>query len=72
LTVFVSVPSIRTDTSGRSLWECIGIEAPGAKVMRAHAQYVARCKDTETTVKAFMKDHGGVNACASFYTKYFR
>jgi hypothetical protein len=32
--VLVSVPSVIRDTSGWSLCECIGIEAPGAKVMR--------------------------------------
>ena len=34
-------------------------------------RYVARCKPHETTVKAFMKDLGGVNACADLYTKHF-
>ncbi len=34
LSVLVSVPSIASDTSGWSLWECIAIDTPGAKVTR--------------------------------------
>jgi hypothetical protein len=32
-------------------------------------RYVARCKVPTTRVKAFMKETGGVNACADRYAK---
>jgi hypothetical protein len=34
-------------------------------------RYVAECKEAETRLKAFMKDAGGVNACAARYAKRF-
>jgi hypothetical protein len=33
-------------------------------------RYVARCKEPGTRVRAFMKEVGGVNACADRYAKY--
>jgi hypothetical protein len=35
-------------------------------------RYVARRKPPETPLKAFMKDRGGVNACAARYAKHKR
>jgi hypothetical protein len=34
-------------------------------------RYVARCKAPGTRVTAFMKEVGGVNACADLYARYF-
>jgi hypothetical protein len=34
-------------------------------------RYVARCKQPMTRLKAFMKEAGGVNACADRYAKHF-
>jgi hypothetical protein len=33
-------------------------------------RYVAHCKDPRTRLKTFMKEAGGVNACADGYAKY--
>jgi hypothetical protein len=35
-------------------------------------RYVARCKKPRTRLKTFMKEVGGVNACADLYARYFR
>jgi hypothetical protein len=35
-------------------------------------RYVARCKAPGTRLEIFMKDAGGVNACADGYARYFR
>ena len=35
-------------------------------------RYVARCKVSPTQLKTFMKEAGGVNACADRYAKYLR
>ena len=35
-------------------------------------RYAARCKVSPTQLKTFMKEAGGVNACADRYTKYLR
>jgi hypothetical protein len=35
-------------------------------------RYVARCKEPETRLKSFMKETGGVNACATRYAKLER
>jgi hypothetical protein len=34
-------------------------------------RYVTRCKETEMPLKTFMKEAGGVNACADKYATYF-
>ena len=34
-------------------------------------RYVARCKVPPTQLKTFMKEAGGVNACADLYARYF-
>ena len=34
-------------------------------------RYVAHCKDRGTPLKTFMKQVGGVNACADKYARYF-
>jgi hypothetical protein len=34
-------------------------------------RYVAHCKKPQTRLKTFMKEAGGVNACADRYAKYF-
>ena len=34
-------------------------------------RYVARCKAPPIRLKTFMKEAGGVNACADGYAKYF-
>jgi hypothetical protein len=33
-------------------------------------RYVTRCKETEMPLKTFMKEAGGVNACADRHAKY--
>ena len=33
-------------------------------------RHVARCKAPQTRLKTFMKEAGGVNACADLYAKY--
>jgi len=34
-------------------------------------RYVARSKEPRMPLKTFMKEAGGVNACAGLYAKYF-
>ncbi len=34
-------------------------------------RYVAHCKEPRTRLKMFMKEAGGVNACADLYARYF-
>ena len=34
-------------------------------------RYVAHCKKPRTRLKTFMKEAGGVNACADLYARYF-
>jgi hypothetical protein len=34
-------------------------------------RYVAHCKASQIRLKAFMKEAGGVNACADLYARYF-
>jgi hypothetical protein len=34
-------------------------------------RYVAHCKKPQTRLKTFMKEAGGVNACANLYARYF-
>jgi hypothetical protein len=34
-------------------------------------RYVARCREPGNPVRAFMKEAGGVNACAELYARYF-
>jgi hypothetical protein len=34
-------------------------------------RYVAHCKERQMPLKKFMKEAGGVNACAGLYAKYF-
>jgi hypothetical protein len=34
-------------------------------------RYVARCKKPQTRLKTFMKEVGGINACANLYARFF-
>jgi hypothetical protein len=47
------------------------IDSKGISKWARALRYVAHCKVPRTRLKTFMKEAGGVNACADLYARYF-
>jgi hypothetical protein len=48
-----------------------GVDSKTVSKWARALRYVTRCKETEMPLKTFMKEAGGVNACADKYATYF-
>jgi hypothetical protein len=70
---FVEFPFVKNADPFRAVIRCTCGDAADDKTISKCARalrYVARCKVPPKQSKAFMKEAGGVNACANGYAKY--
>ena len=70
---FAELPFDRNADPFSAVIRCTSDDNADSKTISKWARalrYVARCKEPGTRVKAFMKEVGGVNACADRYAKY--
>jgi hypothetical protein len=71
---FASLPFDKTVDPFTAVIRCTCDHSADSKTISKWARalrYVARCKAPQTRLKTFMKEAGGVNACASLYARYF-
>jgi len=71
---FANLPFDRSTDPFTAVIRCTSDGNADSKTISKWARalrYVARCKESGTRVRAFMKEAGGVNACASLYARYF-
>jgi hypothetical protein len=70
---FASLPFDKTADPFTTVIRCTCDDTVDSKTISKWARalrYVSRCKEPGTRVRAFMKEVGGVNACADRYAKY--
>ena len=70
---FAELPFDRNADPFTAVIRCTSDDNADSKTISKWARalrYVARCKEPGTRVRAFMKEVGGVNACADRYAKY--
>jgi hypothetical protein len=70
---FAELPFDRNADPFSAVIRCTSDDNADSKTISKWARalrYVARCKEPGTRVRAFMKEVGGVNACADRYAKY--
>ena len=67
-----SLPFDKTADPFTGVIRCTSEDAVDNKTVSKWARalrYVARCKERKRPLKMFMKEAGGVNACASLYAR---
>jgi hypothetical protein len=71
---FASLPFDKTADPFTAVIRCTSDDNADSKTISKWARalrYVARSKEPESALKTFMKEAGGVNACADLYARYF-
>jgi hypothetical protein len=71
---FAELPFDRNADPFTAVIRCTCADLADSKAISKWARalrYVARCKVSPTQLKTFMKEAGGVNACADLYARYF-
>jgi hypothetical protein len=71
---FADLPLHKTADPFTTVIRCTCADNVDSKTISKWARalrYVAHCKKPEARLKGFMKEAGGVNACADLYTRYF-
>jgi hypothetical protein len=71
---FAELPFDRNADPFTAVIRCTCADLADSKAISKWARalrYVARCKAPQIRLKTFMKEAGGVNACADLYARYF-
>ena len=71
---FAELPFDRNADPFSAVIRCTSDDNADGKTISKWARalrYVARCKAPQTRLKTFMKEAGGVNACAGLYARYY-